>query len=161
MSLLSKIFGKPSNQLAQQGNRDDGWVLADRKSDSGISLIRIKKLPSSFKFANSKFRLSILWSYQKESDTGAPSSAEVERMERFELLVRQHIEMTGAALLAIIFTEAQFRQYEFYTGDVKRFINLLNKIPAQSEPFPIEIREEKDEEGDFYYTYANGILGDP
>ena len=158
MSLLSKIFGKTTDRQAASENPDEDWVLAERNSESGISLIRIRRLPSVFSFASSKFRVSISWHYQEQPKVGAPNATEVERMERFELLIRQHIEVAGAALLTIIFTEARFKQYEFYTDDVKRFIKLLNKMPAKDGSFPIEIREEKDEAGEFYRSYAQGIL---
>lgn len=158
MSLLSKLFGRATDQQTAPARAEEDWVLAERPSDSGISLIRVRRLPTGFAFGSSKFRVSITWTYEDGPQAGGPDAAEMGRMERFEQLIHKHIESPNAALLAIVFTQPDFRQYEFYTAEVKRFLHLLNEIPAQSDAFPIEIRQEEDAAGAFYQAYAQGLV---
>ena len=140
---------------------NENWVLAERKTKEGISLLRIRRLPGKFRFSHYKHRLSITWSYQEESGDGSSTSAEMQFMERFETRVRECIEKNEVALLAIVFTEPSFRQFEYYTPDINHFIKLLNKLPEEEMCYPIEIRQELDGKGEFYSSYSEGFLGQP
>ena len=69
-------------------------------------------------------------------------------------------DLWGAGVMFSIDTESGFREYVFYSREVKRFISAINKMPEESESYPIEVRHEQDESGGLYQSYARRLLGD-
>jgi Family of unknown function (DUF695) len=137
----------------------ENWVLAERKTADGLSLVRIRRLGNSFQFKTYGERMSVIWTLQDKSPTDTPSVQESEFMERFERRLCELLEPSAHAFLSIVFTEPGFREYVFYSREVKRFVAAINKVPEESAPFPIEIRHEPDSSGQFYQSYAQRLLG--
>ena len=85
----------------------------------------------------------------------------MEFMRRFEERVAAGVEGHAAALLALVFTEPGFRQFEYYCPSKPGFLKLLNRVPQEDLPYPITIAHEKDPNGIFYHSYAEALLGAP
>lgn len=98
---------------------DREWVLAERDSDEGLSLLRLMKLEASFPFKSYPERLNVIWPFRKTAVNRAPAPKESDAMERFENRICKHIEKTEQALLCIVFTEPGYREYVFHARDVE------------------------------------------
>ena len=135
-----------------------GWVLAKRKIDEGLSLIRIKELESSFPFKRYPERLNIIWSFRDMGVHDTPSDRESDAMERFENRICKYIEDSEQAVLCVVFTEPGYREYVFHCDTVESFLAALSEIPQERKPYPIEIHHETDATGKFYKSYAKGLI---
>ena len=60
----------------------ESWVLSERKSADGISLLRTRTLPEGFAFGVFKHRLSVVWNYMSDFSSGSPSLQEMDFMDR-------------------------------------------------------------------------------
>ncbi len=158
MSLLKTLFSRsrPSWPTAS----DEDWLLTEKPSNDGISLLRIRKLPAEFSFRDFGHRLSVTWTYQQKVHDGAPAEDEVDFMQRFEARVADGVERHSAALLALVFTEPGFRQFEYYGPSRDKFIKLLNRVPQDDVRYPITIAHENDPDGRLYWSYARGLVGE-
>jgi len=136
----------------------ENWVLAERTTAQGLSLVRIRRLGAGFLFHTYRERISVTWTLQDQSD-GTPSDAESAWMERFEKRLCERLEAKAHAFVCIVFTEPGFREYVFYSRDVERFLEALNKIPEESAQYPIAVRHETDGVGELYRSYAQRLLG--
>ncbi|MGO1069036.1 DUF695 domain-containing protein [Lysobacter sp. CA199] len=134
-----------------------GWTLAEQHADDGLSLIRLKQIERGFDFRTYPERLNLIWAYRDDPGTGTASPAELEAMQRFEDRVCERIEAAGHSLLAIVFTEPDHREYVFHTRDVNAFIGVLNTMPQEAAPYPIEIDHESDPKGEFYQSFADAL----
>jgi Family of unknown function (DUF695) len=137
----------------------ENWVLAERKTNEGLSLVRMRKLESSFQFKVHRERMSIIWRLQDRTPDRTPSPEESDFMERFESRLCELLEPSAYAFLSIVFTEPGFREYVFYSREIKRFVAAVNKLPKESASYPIEIHHESDSSGQFYQSYAERLLG--
>ncbi|MGO4260928.1 DUF695 domain-containing protein [Lysobacter sp. TAB13] len=133
------------------------WTLAEQATDDGLSLTRIKQFERGFDFRGYPERLNLIWAYQDDHRAGTASAEEMAAMERFEDRVCERIEAAGHSVLAIVFTEPDHREYVFHTRDVNAFIGVLNAMPQDATPYPIEIDHESDPKGEFYRSFADAI----
>ena len=53
--------------------------------------------------------------------------------------------------------EPDHREYVFYSRDVEAFVGVLNAMPQEATPYPIEIDRESDPGGEFYRSFAEAI----
>ncbi|MEG3788697.1 DUF695 domain-containing protein [Lysobacter sp. CCNWLW3] len=134
-----------------------GWTLAEHRADDGLSLMRLKRFERGFDFRAYPERLNLIWAYQDDRSLDTASPDELEAMQRFEDRVCERIEAAGHSLLAIVFTEPDHREYVFYTRDIGAFIGVLNAMPQEATPYPIEIDRESDPDGEFYRSFAEAI----
>ena len=112
------------------------WVLAERKTDKGLSLVRLKELETSFPFERFPERLSVIWSFSDTGPDDTPSNRESDAMEKFENRICEHIERTQQAVLC----------------------EELSEIPQERKRYPIEIHHESDASGKFYESYASKLI---
>ena len=131
----------------------ESWVLSERKSADGISLLRTRTLPEGFAFGVFKHRLSVVWNYMSDFSSGSPSLQEMDFMERFEKRLAIHAEHPSNALLALVFTEPTFRQWDFYCKSQQSFVRALNRVSSEETSYPIEIRHTEDPAGSLHYSY--------
>ncbi|HEY0682354.1 MAG TPA: DUF695 domain-containing protein [Steroidobacter sp.] len=138
---------------------DRKWVLAERKTDEGLSLIRIMELDASFAFQRYPERLNVIWAYRDTGPDDTPAEEEQDAMGRFESRICEYIEATEQALLCVVFTEPGYREFVFYSSTVESFLEALSEIPQEeSGPYPIQIHHESDSKGEFYKSYAKKLL---
>ncbi|RDZ28391.1 DUF695 domain-containing protein [Lysobacter silvisoli] len=134
-----------------------GWTLAEHRAEDGLSLMRIKRLERDFDFRAYPERLNLIWAYQDDRSVGTASPDELQAMQRFEDRVCERIEAAGHSVLAIVFTEPDHREYVFLSRDVNAFVGVLNAMPQEAHPYPIEIDHESDPNGEFYRSFAEAI----
>lgn len=140
---------------------EDGWVLAQKKAEQGLSLIRIRKLDPSFPFQRFSEKLSIIWSFQESDSGGMPTESESALMEEFENSLCASMEGEEEGFLVVVFTEPGYREFTIYASGTESLINHLNELPQKAEPYPIEIHHESDPTGAFYESYARKLIKRP
>jgi Family of unknown function (DUF695) len=135
-----------------------GWILAQRQTDRGLSLIRIQKLEAAFPFGRYPERLNVIWSFRDMGPDETPSDEESAAMASFENRICAYIEETRQAILCVVFTEPGYREYVFHCDTTDSFLEALSEIPQEQDRYPIEIHHETDANGDFYKSYARKLI---
>lgn len=138
-----------------------GWVLARRETEAGLSLLRLKTIEPEFDFSAFPERFNVIWDFQYPTNAGTPSASDSEAMKRFEDRVCERIESDNQAILCMVFTKLGYQEYVFLSRDRDSFLTVLNTIPREPAPYPIEIHHEVDSAHEFYNSYAKGIRGAP
>jgi len=137
---------------------DRPWVIAKRKVEKGLSMLRLLELDTEFPFNRYAERLNVIWSFRQTGVDDVPADNESDEMERFENRICDYIEKSELAVLCMVFTEPGYREYVFYARDVEPFLDGLSEISEEDEPYPIEIHHESDGSGTLYHSYANKVL---
>jgi len=87
-------------------------------------------------------RVILVWRY--ETDSGMPSAAEREAMDRLEDLLAPRIERSGFAMLALVSTGENLREWIYYAKSEAEFLQALNSALEEQARFPIEIHAGPD-----------------
>jgi hypothetical protein len=138
---------------------DRPWVIANRKVEKGLSMLRLLQLDAKFPFEQYPERLNVIWSFRETGIDDVPADSESEEMKRFENRICDYIEQSDLAVLCMVFTEPGYREYVFHARNIERFLEALSEISEAAEPYPIEIHHEPDDSGDLYRSYAKKVLG--
>jgi hypothetical protein len=88
--------------------------------------------------------LRCLWAYGPASSGDLPSNGTEAQMETFEDRVCLAWETSRAAVLTAVLTMDGARQWVFYARDVSACGELLNSMPQEQEPYPIELDAKSD-----------------
>lgn len=140
---------------------DRPWILANRKLDKGLSLLRLMQIEPEFPFERFSERLNVIWSFRETDVDDTPSTDESDAMERFENRICDYIERADLAILCMVFTEPGYREYVFHSSDVESFLEALSEVSDEPEPFPIEIHHEVDQGWALYRSYAEKMIEKP
>ncbi|MES2888204.1 MAG: DUF695 domain-containing protein [Pseudomonadota bacterium] len=136
-----------------------GWLIARRETEDGLSLIRLKELQDTFDALAVPERFNIIWEFRGVTSANTPTPAEFEALGSFEERLVAAVEETGQGTLCIVFTEPGYREYVIHACSADSFLNALNSMPQEREPYPIEIRHEHDPGLELYTSHARGLRG--
>jgi hypothetical protein len=101
--------------------------------------------------------LRVVWIYADEGLGFMPDGTELLRMEQFEDRLCDTWEASGNAILTAVLTLDGAKQFVFYAQDVSQCSELLNRMPQEEQPYPIELDAQNDP--DFSYL-RNKIVAD-
>lgn len=100
-------------------------------------------------------RVILVWRY--ESQSGLPAAAEREAMDRLEDLLAPVVEKSGFAMLALVTTGENLREWIYYTESEEAFLHALNEALAQQPQFPIEIHAAPDPKWSTFERFQQGV----
>ena len=100
-------------------------------------------------------RVILVWRY--EADSGMPSIAEREAMDRLEDLLAPRIERSGFAMLALVSTGENLREWIYYAKSEVEFLQALNSALKEQARFPIEIHAAPDPSWSTYERFRKGV----
>jgi hypothetical protein len=100
-------------------------------------------------------RVIVEWPYQ--TSTGQPGTGERERMDRLEDLLAPGVEKSGEAVLALVSTGENVREWIYYAKSEDAFIGALNDALADEPSFPIRIHADNDPSWSSYGEFRAGV----
>jgi hypothetical protein len=130
--------------------RHDAWAASDGMLDNNPLIIRFRTpVLDASDMGEYTRRLSVVWPYAPEETGAMPTEADSEAMKVFEDRLIEAWENEAAAVLTAVLTFDGARQWVFYTRDVKECGRLLNEMPQNEDPYPIELTTEEDPQLNF------------
>jgi len=138
-----------------------GWVIAEKRSGDGLSVVRLKEIEDDFEFRAFPERFNVIWDFRDLTDSGSPSSDEFDALRQFEDRICERVEACNSSILCIVFTEPTYREYVFQSRTVDGFLDAVNSIPQEAEPYPIEIHHEFDSDFGLYRSFAERLRRAP
>jgi len=115
----------------------------------------VQKFEPAFERAHYPDRVILVWRY--DSDEGMPAPAERARMDELEDLLEPHLEAGGDAVLALVSTGENLREWTYYSKSETRFISQLNTALRGKPVFPIEIHAGPDPDWSTYEEFRGGV----
>ena len=115
----------------------------------------IKDFRTGFEKVSRPDRIILAWRYPSES--GMPAKADREAMERLEDLLDPAVVQSGIAVLALVSTGENLREWTYYAQSEQQFLNALNRALARSSRFPIEIHGAADPDWSVYERFRKGV----
>jgi hypothetical protein len=134
------------------------WATAiSRHATNGRVMIfrYVKEFQPGFERSSLPDRVILVWRYASES--GLPASVEREAMDRLEDLLAPVVERTGFAMLALVSTGENLREWTYYTKSEAEFLQVLNRALAQQPRFPLEIHAAPDAKWATYERFRQGV----
>ncbi|MFC3530640.1 DUF695 domain-containing protein [Vogesella facilis] len=113
-----------------------------------------KTFHQGFQTSDFPLRVILVWQYQSES--GMPSTAEREDMDRMEDLLQSYVG--SSSILALVSTGENMREWVFYARSEEQFLMLLNMALADAPHFPIEIHAAPDPDWFTYEGFRSGVI---
>ena len=102
----------------------------------------VKEFRAGFEKSSLPDRVILAWRY--ESESGMPATAERDAMDRMEDLLAPVVEKAGFAMLALVSTGENLREWTYYAKSEKEFLRALNSVLAQQPRLPIEVHAAPD-----------------
>lgn len=134
------------------------WATAISKhaSDDRVIVYRFAKtLRSGFERSVFPDRVILVWRY--ESPSGMPSLEERQAMDQLEDLLAPAVVDSELALLPLVSTGDNLREWTYYTKSEDAFLDALNAALASAPPFPIEIHAAPDPQWASYQRFRAGV----
>jgi hypothetical protein len=100
--------------------------------------------------------LRCVWVYGPTAGGELPSSEMEMQMQTFEGRLCVAWEASGAAVLTAVLTMDGAKQWVFYSRNVSVCGELLNSMPQEQDPYPIELDAESDPE---WAYLRNQVIG--
>jgi hypothetical protein len=138
--------------------QETAWAtaVATRPSDQHRIIHRYRiEFPPSFQRSLYPDRVIIAWTYP--SDSGMPSTAEREAMDRMEDLLEAHVEKDGLATLVLVSTGEGLRAWVYYTRSREAFMAKMNEAFRGLPRFPIEVDLWNDPKWERYESFKAGV----
>ena len=125
--------------------QSDNWSIADGETPDGPVVIRFRTpILKGGQTGDFTTLITVAWIYGEEGSGLMPSPEQSETMERFEETLFSVWEKSGLAVLTAVLTFDGARQWVWYAASFDRCIDLLENLPEESEPYPIELDTEED-----------------
>ena len=115
----------------------------------------IKEFAPNFDRSSWPERVILVWRYK--STVGMPSTVERESMDRMEDLLSSHVEKSGLAVLALVSTGENLREWTYYTKSEEEFVGKLNAALGREQRFPIEVHIAPDPQWSTYEAFRRGV----
>jgi hypothetical protein len=115
----------------------------------------VEEFRAGFEKSSLPDRVILVWRY--ESDSGLPTTAERAAMDRMEELLAPVLEKPGFAILSLVSTGENLREWIYYTKSEEEFLQALNGALAQQSRIPIEIHVAPDPEWSTYERFREGV----
>ena len=144
---------------AKAGNNDVAvWAIASSKhaTNGRVIVFRFaRQFRAGFEKSALPDRVILAWRYKSES--GLPAGQEREAMDHMEDLLAPAVEKPGVAVLALVSTGEDLREWIYYTRSEQEFLNSLNKVLAGAQRFPIEVHTASDPQWSTYERFRKGV----
>src|SRR5207344_2995979 len=131
-SAMNPVFAQPADAAA--------WATAISKHQTNgrqIVFRYVRDFRPGFERSTLPVRVILVWRY--ESTSGMPASIEREAMDRMEDLLAPAVEKPGFAMLALVSTGENLREWTYYANSEQEFLQALNAALAQEKRFPVEV----------------------
>jgi len=115
----------------------------------------VKEFRAGFVKSSLPDRVILVWRY--ESQSGLPATAEREAMDRLEDLLAPAVEKPGFAMLALVSTGENLREWIYYAKSEKEFLQALNSALALQPRVPIEVHAAPDPKWSTYERFRQGV----
>jgi hypothetical protein len=120
----------------------DGDISTNSQDDRKIIFRYARDFCSTFEGASQPSRIIIVRKY--DSENGQPESEEHRRMNLLEDLLEPILDQDGSAILALVTTGENLREWTYYAKSDEAFIQRLNLALAGLPVFPIETHTTRD-----------------
>ena len=122
--------------------RQDRWTIAHAEEDGMALLFRYRneipvKDPAGFPYV-----LSIVWEYDGDQNLGMPADETLAQMERLEDSLDSIDDRD--ALLMVVVTGNNRREWIWYVDDTSKYMSLLNQALRGKPKFPIDFSASED-----------------
>ena len=122
---------------------DDYWVICLQEVSGCPAILRlISGVPESIAAESYEDRVTIAWRYSPEED-GLPSDADSARMDFFEDVLVESVEVQMNACLAIVSTAKGTKEWVVYSSTPDEVAGFIQDL-VQHNDLPIELRRDKD-----------------
>ena len=157
--ILSVLLAVPLAVVAETSQGAvASWATAVSKQE-GTGRAIVFRYAQGFKpeFQRSRFpdRVILVWRYRSES--GMPSKQERESMDRMENQLVSLVDGSGNAILALVSTGEDLREWIFYAKSEEDFIAALNEALESEPASPIEIHAAADPQWSTYERFRRGL----
>jgi hypothetical protein len=125
--------------------QSDTWSIAEGETPDGPVVIRFRSpVLKGEQTGDFSTLITVAWVYGEEGSGLMPSDEQTEAMDGFEARLYELWEKSGLAVLTAILTFDGARQWVWYAASFDRCIDLLEKMPEESQPYPLELDTEED-----------------
>lgn len=135
-----------------------GWATAtSRNATNGrVTIFRyIKDFDENFDRLDYPIRVVIVWEY--DSETGMPAIDMRERMDATEDALSLVVEEDGFAILALVSTGENLREWTYYVASETEFMTRLNQALAGRPKLPVSIHIGEDTQWAMYDEFKRNI----
>jgi hypothetical protein len=115
----------------------------------------VKEFRAGFKKSSLPDRVILVWRY--ESQSGLPDIEEREAMDRLEDLLAPVVEKPGFAMLTLVSTGENLREWTYYAKSEEEFLQALNSALVQQPRTPIAIHAAPDPKWSTYESFRKGM----
>ena len=123
----------------------DAWNVAHGKDPEKPSILRYRpNLSGTVGDPSYSKRLTIIWPYGGDNDSGMPNEEQSAALKKFEDTMIEALDATGLAILTFVFTSAGQREWHFYISDVDEVGHAVNEALVGQPVLPIELGVEED-----------------
>ena len=126
------------------------WSVADGSHDGSPIVIRFRQFPDSFPRADYPHRLNLFWSLAVPAENGLPSKSDTEALHLFEDRLVAAVETDNQAILSVVLTGKNQREFVFQTTATQDFLRRLTEMPQEEKRYPIQIEYNEDATWDYF-----------
>lgn len=134
------------------------WALATSTNPSNgrqIVFRYMSEFGPDFQRSSLPVRIILAWKYQSEN--GMPVVAERQRMDSMEDLLGPQVDKGGLAMLALVSTGENLREWTYYAKSEAEFMAGLNKALAGEPTFPIDVHPAIDPTWAMYEKFRSWV----
>lgn len=135
----------------------DSWNVAHGKDPEQPSILRYRpNLSGSVGDPSYNRRLTIIWPFGSEDESGMPNDEQSAELKKFEDTMIEALDSTGIAILTFVFTSAGQREWCFYFSDVDEAGRAINEALAGQPVLPIQLGVEEDPDWSMFREVLRG-----
>ena len=126
------------------------WIVAEGNTGSYPFQVRLRQFSMELSKHAFPLRLNVFWSILKSDDKAYPTKSELERLHSFENRLVKAMETDDFAVLTMVLTGRNEREFVLYTSDRQEFLRRLSQMPSEADPYPIKIYCHEDPRWEYY-----------
>jgi len=129
----------------------DTWTVAEGERNDLPMVIRFRQLKDPLNFFE-KFphRLCIEWNFLQGTELGLPTPNDSAELSYFQEVIRNTLEAEDIAILVLVITNDNCRDFYMYTADTDAFLARFHSMPQRRDPYPVDMSVKNEEGGEFY-----------
>ena len=134
------------------------WATATstHETNGRVIIFRyVKEFRAAFEKSSLPDRVILVWRYNSQS--GMPAPAEREAMDRLEDLLNPIVDKSKLAVLSLVSTGENLREWTYYAKSEEEFLQRLNTALAGQPRFPIEVHAAPDPKWSTYERFKQGV----